>query len=314
MKRRRFLKSSLLAALALSFSPSPFKAFAGILKHIDLNSKDTLMRAIPKTGEKIPAMGLGTYQTFNVGKSPVIRSPIKEVLKLFYKTGGTVVDTSPMYDESERVIGDLTVEIKPKVKPFMATKVWTEGRENGIRQMRESMKLLRVDQIDLMQIHNLVDWKTQLRTLRQWKEEGLIRYIGITHSVPRAIDDLMELMKKEEMDFVQIMYSLQVRDIEQNLLPLAQDKGIAILANRPFEKAGMFKKVRGKEVPEWAGDFGTTTWAQFFLKYILAHPAVTCAIPATSRPKHLMDNMQAGFGRLPDKKERARMVSFFDSL
>jgi diketogulonate reductase-like aldo/keto reductase len=273
-----------------------------------------LMRKIPKTGEALPAIGLGSWQTFDVGAAASERSAQREVLKLFIEQGGRVVDSSPMYGESESVIGDLAADLGVTGKLFVATKVWTSGRESGIRQMEQSFQRLRTKKMDLMQVHNLVDWKTHLKTLRDWKAQGRIRYLGITHYTESAYDDLAQVMEYEDIDFVQFNYSIISRAAEQRLLPLAQEKKIAVLVNKPFEKAGLFDKVRGKELPPWAADIDCASWAQFFLKFILGHPAVTCAIPATSKPKHLLDNMQAGLGRLPDAATRERMARLIREL
>ncbi len=272
------------------------------------------MRNIPRTGEAIPAIGLGSWQTFDVGDAAGERSAQHEVLKLFAEQGGRVVDSSPMYGESESVIGDLAAELGITRKLFLATKVWTSGRESGIRQMEESFRRLRTEQMDLMQVHNLVDWKTHLVTLRDWKAKGRLRYIGITHYTEGAYDDLARVMASEDIDFVQFNYSIVSRAAERRLLPLAQERKIAVLVNKPFEKAGLFDKVRGKQLPVWARDIDCTSWAQFFLKFILGHPAVTCVIPATSKPRHLIDNMQAGHGRLPDAAARERMAQFVRQL
>jgi len=272
------------------------------------------MRKIPKTGEAIPAIGLGSWQTFDVGAAASARAAQREVLKLFAEHGGRVVDSSPMYGESESVIGDLAAELGIASKLFLATKVWTSGRTDGIRQMEESFRRMRTKRMDLMQIHNLVDWKTHLKTLRDWKAQGKVRYLGITHYTESAYDDLARVMESEDIDFVQFNYNIIARTAEKRLLPLAQEKKIAVLVNRPFEKAGLFDKVHGKELPPWAKDIDCTSWAQFFLKFILGHPAVTCAIPATSKPKHLLDNMQAGLGRLPDAATRERMAKLIRQL
>lgn len=272
------------------------------------------MRQIPKSGEVIPAIGLGSWQTFDVGAAAAERGPRREVLKLFAEHGGRMVDSSPMYGESESVIGDLAAELGITSKLFLATKVWTSGRADGIRQMEESFRRLRTRRLDLMQVHNLVDWKTHLKTLRDWKAQGKVRYLGITHYTESAYDDLARVMETEDIDFVQFNYNIIARAVEKRLLPLAQEKKIAVLVNRPFEKAGLFDKVRGKELPPWARDIDCGSWAQFFLKFILGHPAVTCAIPATSKPKHLLDNMQAGLGRLPDAATRERMAKLIRAL
>jgi len=272
------------------------------------------MRKIPKSGEAIPAIGLGTSRTFDVGPAPGERQAQREVLKLFAAQGGRLVDTSPMYGESETVVGDLAAELGLTTKLFLATKVWTSGREDGIRQMEESFRLLKTQRMDLMQIHNLLDWKIHLKTLRDWKAQGKIRYLGITHYTESAYDDLARVMASEDIDFVQLNYNIVARAAEQRLLPLAQERKIAVLVNRPFQKAGLFDKVRSKELPAWAKDIDCTSWAQFFLKFILGHPAVTCAIPATRKPKHLLDNMQAGLGRMPDAATREKMARLVREL
>lgn len=271
-------------------------------------------RPIPSSGEHIPIVGLGTYQTFDVGNNPEAREPVKEVLRRFVELGGSVVDSSPMYGNAETVLGDLATELGVHDELFLATKVWTRGREEGIRQMERSLQRLRSDRIDLMQVHNLVDWRTHLKTLRQWKDQGHIRYLGITHYTAHAYDDLEQIMRNHELDFVQLNYSIASREAERRLLPLAKERGIAILVNRPYQQGALFRRVRGKELPAWATEFDCASWGQFFLKYILSHPAATCVIPATSNPRHLRDNMQAGYGRLPDAEERQRMVTYFKEL
>jgi diketogulonate reductase-like aldo/keto reductase len=273
-----------------------------------------LMRAIPRSGEKLPALGLGTWQTLNVGESETQRAPLRQVLQEFVRLGGRVIDSSPMYGESETVAGDLAAELGMRDKLFLATKVWTTGREAGIRQMNDSFRKLRTERMDLMQVHNLVDWRIHLNTLRDWKAQGRVRYIGITHYTESAYADLEQVMRSEKPDFVQLNYSIVSREAERRLLPLAQELGIAVLVNKPFEKAGLFDKVRGKELPPWARDFDCVSWAQFFLKFILSHPAVTCAIPATSKVKHLVDNMGAGVGRLPDAAMREKMSAWLTAL
>jgi aryl-alcohol dehydrogenase-like predicted oxidoreductase len=277
-------------------------------------SRTPLKRPIPRSGEMLPAVGLGTSLTFDVGTSPAERAPLREVLQKFVELGGSVVDTAPMYGRAESVVGDLVHELGVRDRLFLATKVWTEGRQAGIHQMETSMQRLRTTRLDLMQVHNLVDVDTQLQTLRAWKRQGRIRYLGITHYTAGAYAALERLMKSEELDFVQFNYSMDEREAEQRLLPLAQERGIAVIVNRPFERAGLFGKVRGISLPDWASEFDCSSWAQFFLKYILAHPAVTCVIPATSKVKHLEDNMQAGLGRLPDAKMREKMVAYLNTL
>lgn len=273
-----------------------------------------LKRAIPRGGEQLPAVGLGTYRTFNVGAAAAERAPLVEVLRRFVAHGGSVVDSSPMYGAAETVVGDLAAEAGVAGRLFYATKVWTSGRDAGIRQMEESFRRMRVARMDLMQVHNLLDLDTHRETLEAWKREGRVRYIGITHYHEGAYDALERVLATRAFDFVQLNYSIVEREAEQRLLPLAQETGTAVLVNRPFAQANLFSRVRGKSVPEWCGEFDCASWAQFFLKYILAHPAVTCVIPATSQPKHLEDNMQAGYGRLPSEAQRRRMVELMGTL
>ncbi len=271
-------------------------------------------RVIAKSGEAVPAIGLGTYRTFDVGTDRRDREGPREVLRRFADIGGRVIDSSPMYGRAETVVGDLAAAAGVQDKLFYATKVWIEGRDAGIRQMRQSMRRLRVERMDLMQIHNLVDWRTHLQTLNAWKREGHIRYIGITHYSNSAFDELAAIMRREAIDFVQFRYNILNRTAECSLLPLAAQLGIAVLVNEPFEQGGLFRLVRGKPLPVWAAEFECRSWAQFFLKYILGHPAVTCPIPATSKPEHLADNMQAGIGALPDEAQRRRMVQHMEAL
>ena len=273
-----------------------------------------LTRSIPSSGEKLPVIGLGTWQAFDVNLTADSRRQLEEVLSLFVKFGGRVIDSSPMYGRAEEVIGDLTATLGIRDKLFLATKVWTHGKESGVKSMDRSMALLRSKRIDLMQVHNLVDVHTHLATLREWKEQGRIRYVGITHHEAGALGEMEKLMRSEKLDFVQINYSLMEPEAERSLLPLAQERGIAVLANRPFGAGDLFDKVRSKPLPDWASEFDCRSWAQFFLKWIVAHSAITCAIPATSKPRHLEDNMQGGTGRLPDPKTRRRMVEFVSSL
>jgi diketogulonate reductase-like aldo/keto reductase len=277
-------------------------------------SSTMLTRPIPSSGEKLPVIGLGTWQKFDVDLTSDTRRQLSDVLSLFVKLGGRVIDTSPMYGRAEDVIGDLTTALGIRDKLFLATKVWTQGKENGIRSMERSMARLRAKQIDLMQVHNLVDVRTHLATLRQWKEHGRIRYIGITHYESGAFDEVEKIMRSEKLDFVQINYSIMEREAEERVLPLAQERGIAVIVNRPFGGGDLFNRVRSKSLPEWSTEFDCRSWAQFFLKWIIANPAVTCAIPATGKARHLEDNMQGGIGRLPDAKMRQRMVEVAFSL
>ncbi len=237
-----------------------------------------------------------------------------DVLSLFVKLGGRVIDSSPMYGRAEEVIGDLTSALGIREKLFLATKVWTKGKQSGIQSMERSMSLLRTNRIDLMQVHNLIDVNTQLATLQEWKQQGRIRYTGITHYESGALSEIEKLMRSQKFDFLQINYSLMEPKAEERILPLAQERGIAVIANRPFGAGDLFGKVRSKPLPDWAAEFDCRSWAQFFLKWIVANPAITCAIPATDKPRHLEDNMQGGIRRLPDPKLRRRMAELVSSL
>ena len=272
-----------------------------------------LTRAIPSSGEKLPVIGLGTWQAFDVDLTSDNRRQLGDVLSLFVKLGGRVIDTSPMYGHAEDVIGELTTALGIQDKIFLATKVWTSGKENGIKSMERSMALLRAKRIDLMQVHNLVDVQTQLATLREWKAQRRIRYLGITHYEAGAFADVEKIMRSEKLDFVQINYSLMEREAEERLLPLAQERGVAVIVNRPFGGGDLFSRTRSKLLPDWAAEFDCRSWAQFFLKWIVANPAVTCAIPATDKSRHLEENIQGGIGALPDAKTRQRMVELVSS-
>jgi diketogulonate reductase-like aldo/keto reductase len=266
-----------------------------------------LERPIPSSGERVPAVGLGTWRVFDVGASAAEGAPLKEVLQRLVGLGGRVIDSSPMYGAAESVIGDLASELAITDRLFLATKVWTSGRDAGLAQIERSLRRLRARHLDLMQIHNLLDWQTQLRTLRDQREAGRIRYLGVTHYTASAYDELERVLRGEPLDFVQVNYSLGEREAERRILPLARERGIAVIVNRPFADGGLFQRVRGQALPVWAADLDCESWAQFFLKWILAHPAVTCTIPGTGRPEHVVDNMKAGIGKLPDDATRARM-------
>lgn len=270
-------------------------------------------RAIPSTGDALPVIGLGTWRTFDVGPTATARAPQREVLRLFVAGGGRVIDSSPMYGAAETVVGDLAADLDAGDALFVATKVWTSGREAGIAQMQESLRRLRRARLELMQIHNLLDWRTHLRTLRDWKAAGRVRYIGVTHYTSGAYDELERVLRAEPLDFVQVNYSLGERDADRRILPLAQDRGVAVLINRPFSEGGLFRRVRDRPLPSWAAEIACTSWAQIFLKWIVAHPAVTCAIPATTRPEHLLDNMSAGRGPLPTASLRERIANSLPS-
>jgi diketogulonate reductase-like aldo/keto reductase len=292
-------------------------AAAAALCSIPLSAAEktaVLSRAIPATGEKIPVVGLGTWQVFDVGASPNERQPLRQVLTRFVQLGGKVIDSSPMYGRAESVIGDLTNELQLREKLFLATKVWTSGQQAGIESMERSLARLQTKRLDLMQVHNLVDLDTQLATMRAWKEEGRIRYIGITHYVDSAFPEVEKILRREKLDFLQINYSIIDRAADERLLPLARERGVAVLINRPFASGDLFARVRAQPLPEWAGEFDSKSWAQFLLKWILGNAAVTCAIPATGNVRHLEDNMAAGIGQLPDEKMRQRMAQFVTTL
>jgi len=267
-----------------------------------------ILRAIPSSKETVPVIGLGTWQTFDVGAGAA-RAPLRQVLQRFVELGGRIVDSSPMYGRAESVVGELAAELGLRDKLFIATKVWTSGRDAGSAQMNESMRRLRTPRLDLMQVHNLVDSRTHLRTLAEWKRAGRVRYVGVTHYTASAYGELEQVLQSEPLDFVQLNYSVVEREAERRLLPLAVDRGLAVLVNRPFAEGALFRRVRGQTLPPWAAEAGCRTWAQLFLKWIVAHPAVTCVIPATSRPEHLEDNMQAGTGPLPDAALRDRIAA-----
>jgi diketogulonate reductase-like aldo/keto reductase len=271
-----------------------------------------ITRKIPSTGEAIPVIGLGTSGPFEVGRSNAERAPLKEVLNAFFAAGARLIDTSPMYSTAEAVLGDLlTPSMHERV--FLATKVWTRGDREGEEQMKHSAQVMKHPRLDLIQVHNLLDVDTHLRTLRKMKEQGLVRYIGITHYTVGSHADLARIIEREKIDFVQLNYSAATRDAEQRLLPLAADRGVAVLVNRPFEDGRLFDAVEGRPVPPWAAEIDCTSWGQIFLKYVISHPAVTCVIPATGKVKHLQDNLAAGRGRLPDAKQRELIAQEMDT-
>lgn len=271
-----------------------------------------IQREIPSTGEKLPVIGLGTWQTFDVSSSSNLQ-PLQQVLSVLSDAGGKLIDSSPMYGRSEETIGALTSDATPH-QFFYATKVWTQGREEGIRQMENSFRKFKRSVIDLMQIHNLVDWKTHLATLRKWKEEGKIRYIGITHYTDGMHNELAKIIKWEKIDFVQFNYSIAHRNAEKNLLPTAAEHGVTTLINRPFGEGNLFNQVKGKNLPSFATEYKIKSWGQFFLKFIVSHPAVSCVIPATSSPVHAADNMEAVSEPLPNESIRKKMVEAFKNL
>ncbi|TBU76286.1 aldo/keto reductase [Phytopseudomonas daroniae] len=302
--RRQFIqRSSALAAMASMAPLFPSFSFAA----------DTLLkRAIPATGETLPVIGLGTSRTFDVDPASADMAPLQEVVKAFVDGGATLIDTAPSYGRSEAVTGELVKRTGTGDRVFLATKVSSTGREAGLQQIEAGFKALQTERIDLIQVHNLQDTATQLGLLRELKEQGRIRYVGVTHYLESAHDDLLATLEKEPVDFVQFNYSIGARNAEQRLLPYCADKGIATLINRTYQAGELFAKVRGKEVPQWLqSELGATSWAQVMLKFVLANPAVTTVIPATSNPRYVLDNLLAGQGQLPDAAQRARIVELF---
>ena len=275
-----------------------------------------LSRPIPSTGEAMPVIGLGTWPVFDVGVDENARRPLRDVVRRLLDAGAKMIDTSPMYGRAEGVTGDLLADLEARPRAFLATKVWISGRDAGNAQMKRSTSLLRSEVIDLMQIHNLVDWRTHLATLRRMKEGGHIRYIGITHYTNRALPELAHILDTEPgIDFVQCGYSLAQRAAERDLLPVAAARGVAVIVNQPLgQGGGLVRRVSGTRFPEWARDFDCQSWAQLLLKYVVAEPGVTCVIPATRNPEHMADNLAAGFGRLPDAEQRRDIRSLWDGL
>ena len=305
IKRREAIKILSCATATTLMMPSLFASN---------NSKTIMKRVIPSSGEKLPVVGLGTWQTFDVGENQEQRKQLIEVLKEMKSLGGAMIDSSPMYATSEAVVGDLSQNIGDNNHFFYATKVWTNGKRAGLQQMDSSMRKMKREQMDLMQIHNLVDWKTHIKTLRDWKDEGKIRYFGFTHYTNDSHETLAKLIKQEKPDFVQFNYAINDRNAEQRLLNVAKDNGTAVIINRPYNGGSLFGIVKGKEIPEWCIELDITSWGQYFLKYILSHDAVNCVIPGTSKVKHVRDNMGAGYGRLPNTSERLKMLNHLKSL
>lgn len=271
-----------------------------------------LARRIPSSGEMLPVIGMGTWQTFNVGSKDGERAVLEQVLREFAALGGRVLDSSPMYGAAEQVAGDLMAKLGLRSKLFVATKVWTADKAAGVRQMEESMAKLRARPIDLMQVHNMLDVEAHLETLREWKRRGIVRHIGVTHYTASAHEAMAKLIASEPLDFIQVNYSVGEREAEQRLLPLARERGVAVLANRPFAGGDVFRRLRSKALPAWAHEIDCASWSQLLLKFVVSHPAITCAIPATSKLEHLRENMRAGHGRMPDEKQRARIARLVD--
>lgn len=301
---RRFFLQSLAALMATLHISPPLVWSAG-------NAQ--VRKQIPGTTETLPVIGMGTSRTFDTSSKNMVAS-LAEVLRAFFASGGELIDSSPMYGSAERNIGVLLKRIGHHGPLFTATKVWTDGEAEGIRQMEDSARKWGINHFDLMQIHNLVDWQTHLKTLKEWKKEGKVRYLGITTSHGRDRRELADIMRSEALDFVQFSYNIEDRSAEELLLPLAEERGIAVLINRPYQRGSLFRRVKGKDLPGWTADFDCASWGQFFLKFIASHPAVTCVIPATAKAHHMQDNMGAGVGRMPDAAMRQRMADYFDRL
>jgi aryl-alcohol dehydrogenase-like predicted oxidoreductase len=280
----------------------------------DSHALDPIRRAIPSSGELLPVIGMGSSRTFDVSADSDTLTQLTEVMRIFFARKGALVDSSPMYGNAETVLGQILGKLDNAGSLFAATKVWTYGQEAGIAQMQESSRRMGVPVFDLMQIHNLRDWQLHLATLRRWKAEGKIRYLGITTSHQRFHEELEAIMRSEPLDFVQFSYNIDNRKAEERLLPLAADRGIATLINRPYQRGALFSRSKGKPLPDLATELGCESWGQFYLKFIIGHPAVTCLIPATSRPHHMEDNMGANFGPVPDAAQRKEMLRIFHSL
>lgn len=269
-----------------------------------------ITRKIPSSAEELPIIGLGTSGPFEVDATEAERAPLREVLTGFLAAGARLIDTSPMYSTAEGVLGEL-LTTQMHERAFLATKVWTRGARSGVEQMTHSAQMLKTQRLDLIQVHNLLDLDTHLQTLRAWKDAGRVRYIGITHYTVGAHAQLARVLERERLDFVQFNYSPVTRAAEQRLLPLAAERGVAVLVNRPFEDGELFQRVRGKALPPWAAELDATSWGQLALKFIAAQPAVTCIIPATGKLSHLLDNLGGGRGRLPDARQREAIAQAF---
>ncbi|MBI2986783.1 MAG: aldo/keto reductase [Deltaproteobacteria bacterium] len=304
LSRRELLKAGIAAGASI-FLPS-----AGLLAQ----AVPLIQRKIPSTGESLPIIGLGTARRYEAITTEAERAPLRETLRRFKALGGRVIDSSPTYGVAERVVGDLVAELKIRDSLFIATKVSTRGREAGLEQLEQSFKRLQMQKIDLIAVHNLRDTQIQLGTLREWKQAGRIRYLGITTSSEKQYREFGQTMKAEALDFIQVDYALDNREADKRILPLAADRGMAVMINLPFGRGRLFNAVQGQKLPQWASDFDCKTWAQFFLKYIVSHPAVTCAVPGMAKAEYVADNLEAARGRLPDLAMRRRMESFIDGL
>ena len=306
--RRSFLKS--LGGVALA----PFFSFSSVSLFAASPSASLLTKKIPASGESIPVIGMGSWLTFDVGDSEIDRTRCIKILETFFEHGGGMIDSSPMYGSSQEVIGYCLNKFPQQASLFSATKVWIIGKSLGITQMNNSYSYWGLPKFDLKQIHNMLNWRTHLETLKEWKQQGRIRYIGITTSHGRRHKKLEKALLEEEFDFVQFTYNVIDREVEQRLLPVAKERGIAVIINRPFQRGSLFDLVNNKPLPDFATEIGCQNWAQFFLKFIVSHPVVTCAIPATSQVVHMQENMSAGYGQLPDEAMRKRMIRYVEKI
>jgi aryl-alcohol dehydrogenase-like predicted oxidoreductase len=302
--RRELLKAGIGVGASIFLSPTRLLA----------QGTSWIQRKIPSSGESLPVIGIGTARRYEAVTTEAERAPLREVLRQFKEMGGRVIDTAPSYGTAETVVGDLVAELKIRESLFIATKLGVRGGDAGIEQLEQSFKRLRTPTIDLIAVHNLQDTQTQLRTLRQWKQAGRIRYVGITTSFERQHSEFEQTMRAEALDFIQVDYALDNRKADQRILPLAADRGMGVMINLPFGRGRLFTAVQGKSLPPWANEFDCASWAQFFLKYIVSHPAVTCAMPGTAKVEYLVDNLGAARGRLPDAAMRRRMEGFIDGL
>ena len=302
LSRRELLKAGIGVGASLFLPSTNLLAQAGPL----------IQKKIPSTGESLPIVGLGTARRYEAVTTEAERAPLRETLREFKALGGKVIDSSPTYGTAEQVVGDLVSELKIRDSLFIATKVSISGRDAGLKQLEQSFKRLQTPKIDLIAVHNLRDTQTHLRTLREWQQQGRIRYVGITTSFDNQYRDFEQTMKAEKLDFIQVDYALDNRDAGERIIPLAADRGMAVMINLPFGRGRLFNAVQGKKLPEWAGEFDCKTWPQFFLKYLVSHPAVTCAIPGMAKTEYVRDNLAAARGRLPDAAMRRRMETFID--
>lgn len=303
--RRQILQFYGLSGVGLAITPSLFSF---------MKNETIRQRVIPSSGKKLPVVGIGTWQTFDVDGDEAIMATLKQVLNEIYSLGGTVIDSSPMYGSSEATVGQLTAALPSQDEFFFATKVWISGKQAGIDQMNSSFQKMKRSAMDLMQIHNLVDWETHVKTLKAWKEQGKITYWGLTHYLDSAHATLEKIIQQEKPDFVQFNYSIRARHAEQYLFDTCEKYGTAVVINQPFESGSLFRTVKDKELPAWVGEYGIKSWGQYFLKFILSNETVTCVIPGTSKPNHAIDNMGAGYGALPDTKGREKMAAYMNSL